>query len=329
MSLLLAPLLAAPALAEAPLLPADTVVETLDNGLSVVLVPLDTPGLVSVQTWMDVGARDEVVPGTTGYAHFFEHLMFEGSARLPREPRQQRLLELAVDENAWTSEDFTVYHSLAPAGSLFDLLDVEADRFARLQLDEAAVKREAGAVQGEWRKSRASPDSAAWAALLDAAFRVHPYRHPVIGFDEDVAAMPEGTDRVREFFQAHYRPDRATLVVAGDIDPPEVLAHVTRVVHVGDQGVACDVDGRDRGTVLGDVDAGLGLDRGLLGPAARHPVAVEGLPGHELDVTQPLGGRDVPVQAGDDQAGGEPVLPRERLAVHADRDQGVAAVEDR
>jgi len=232
MSPLLVPLLwaaAAPTARadEAPrLLPADTRIEQLDNGLTVVVVPLETEGLVSVQTWMDVGARDELVPGTTGYAHFFEHLMFEGSRALPREPRQQRLLALAVDENAWTSEDFTVYHSLAPAGSLGALLDLEGDRFARLHLDEAAVRRESGAVQGEWRKSQADPDNAAWTALLDAAFRVHPYQHPVIGTDADVQAMPDGTPRVKAFLRDHYRPERATLVVAGDVDPATVLALV-------------------------------------------------------------------------------------------------------
>ena len=232
MSLLLAPLLwaLAPPVAHAnpapPLLPPTTRVERLDNGLAVVVVPLETQGLVSVQTWMDVGARDELAPGTTGYAHFFEHLMFEGSRALPREPRQQRLLALAVDENAWTSEDFTVYHSLAPARSLGELLDLEGDRFARLHLDEAAVRRESGAVQGEWRKSQADPDNAAWNALLDAAFRVHPYRHPVIGFDADVAAMPDGTPRVVAFLRDHYRPERATLVVAGDVDPDDVLRMV-------------------------------------------------------------------------------------------------------
>ena len=213
---------------ERPILPADTRMETLENGLKVVVVPLNTPGLVSVQTWMDVGARDEVVPGTTGYAHFFEHLMFHGSQALPRADRERALLGLAVDENAWTSEDHTVYHALAPAESLTRLLEIEGDRFARLHLQPAAVKREAGAVQGEHRKGQASPGDAVWTGLMDAAFRVHTYGHPVIGLDEDVAGMPDGFAQVASFLDDHYRPERATLVVAGDVDPGEVFATVGR-----------------------------------------------------------------------------------------------------
>ena len=214
------------------LLHADMRIERLDNGLLVVILPLDTPGLVAVQTWMDIGARDEVVPGTTGYAHFFEHLMFHGSQSLPAEVRERRLLELGVDENAWTSEDNTVYHALAPASSLPDLLAIDADRFAHLHLVESEVRREAGAVQGEHRKSQADPDSAAWNALYGAAFRQHPYHHPVIGTDADVAAMPDGFVRVSAFLDAHYRPERATLIVAGDVGPDAAL-DLVRATHGG------------------------------------------------------------------------------------------------
>ena len=116
------------------LLPPTLRIERLDNGLTVVAAPAPTPGIVAVQTWMDVGARDEVEAGMTGFAHFFEHLMFHGSEALPRDAREARLLALAVDENAWTDEDRTVYVSRAPAASLDALLEVEADRFADLSL---------------------------------------------------------------------------------------------------------------------------------------------------------------------------------------------------
>lgn len=207
-----------------PVLPPRTTAQTLDNGLRVIVLPLETPGLAAVQIWMDVGSRNETVPGTTGYAHFFEHLMFHGSRQVPRAERERRLLELAVVDNAWTSEDHTVYVSLGPSASVSSLLELEADRFTGLFLEPDAVKREAGAVQGELRKAKANPGGALWDALSAAAFTVHPYGHPVIGTDADVAGMQDGFGAVSDFFATHYAPANATLVVAGDVDPDAVVA---------------------------------------------------------------------------------------------------------
>jgi zinc protease len=220
---------------ETPLLPPSLRIERLGNGLTVVAAPAPTPGLVAVQTWMDVGARDEVEPGMTGFAHFFEHLMFHGSEALPRDVREKQLLALAVDENAWTDEDRTVYVSRAPAASLGPLLKVEADRFADLSLTADGVRREAGAVYGEFRKGLASPDNRIYELLRDTAFDTSTYGHPVIGLEEDIAGMPDGLDRAVAFHRTFYRPERAVLVVTGDIDPAAVV-DMARRTHGGWQG---------------------------------------------------------------------------------------------
>lgn len=204
-------------------LPSTLRVRRLDNGVTVVAVPAPTPGIVAVQTWMDVGSRDEVEEGMTGFAHFFEHLMFHGSEALPRDAREARLLSLAVDENAWTSTDHTVYVARAPAASLPALLAVEADRFMALSLTADGVRREAGAVYGEYRKGRASPDNRAWELLWETAFPTHPYGHSTIGLEADIAAMPERVDRAIAFHRTFYQPGRATVVVAGDVEPEAVL----------------------------------------------------------------------------------------------------------
>jgi len=177
---------------------------------------------------MEVGARDEVEPGMTGFAHFFEHLMFHGSESIPRDAREARLLALAVDENAWTDTDRTVYVARAPAGSLEALLELEADRFAALSLTADGVRRESGAVLGEYRKGQASPDRRVHAFLWETAFRVSPYGHPVIGLEADIQGMPEGLARAVAFHGTHYRPERATVVVAGDVDPESVVEIVRR-----------------------------------------------------------------------------------------------------
>jgi zinc protease len=209
-------------------LPASLRVRRLDNGVTVVAVPAPTPGIVAVQTWMDVGSRDEVEAGMTGFAHFFEHLMFHGSQALPRDAREARLLSLAVDENAWTSSDHTVYVARAPTASLPELLEIEADRFMGLSLTAEGVRREAGAVYGEFRKGRSDPDSRVWEMLWEAAFAVHPYGHSTIGLEADIAAMPERVDRAIAFHRTFYQPSRATVVVAGDVEPEAVLELVSR-----------------------------------------------------------------------------------------------------
>jgi len=210
------------------LLPAGATVETLDNGLKVVLLPIDTPGLVAVQTWMRVGSGEETVPGLTGFAHFFEHLMFHGTEEMPGPVREKKLLALSVTENAWTSQDATVYHLMLPAQNLDAVLKIEADRFQALSLEADGVRKEAGAVYGEFRKGRASPDRAVWEATWATAFSSHPYHHTTIGVEADIAAMPEQLDAARRFFTTWYRPENATLVLAGDLEPGKARAIVLR-----------------------------------------------------------------------------------------------------
>src|SRR5690606_28812999 len=141
--------------------------------------------------WVRVGSGHEVVPGRTGFAHFFEHLMFFGTEALPLEARERAVLRLGADENAWTWVDQTVYHAVLPARHLPRWSAMEADRFQRLALRPEDVRREAGAVHGEWRKSVASPDEQLYKALMATAFEAHPYGHDTIGLEADIAAMPE------------------------------------------------------------------------------------------------------------------------------------------
>lgn len=201
-------------------------IATLESGLQVLVLKEPTPGIVAVQTWIAVGSGGENTPGSTGYAHFFEHLMFHGTPARPTAVREARLVALGVEENAWTSQDETCYHLLGPAQHLEELLHIEADRFANLGLTAAGVRREAGAVYGEFRKSEADPYNALWKKLWSTAFTVHPYKHDTLGLEADIQAMPEGLARALAFRAAHYRPDLALVVVAGDVDLKNALAQV-------------------------------------------------------------------------------------------------------
>ncbi|MDG1483858.1 MAG: pitrilysin family protein [Myxococcota bacterium] len=213
--------------AQAGVLPDGVETSVLDSGLTIIAVPLQTPDLVSLQVWMDVGARHETEPGSTGYAHFAEHLLFRGSENFSAEERQARILELGIIDNAWTSSDNTCYHLLFRADRLEGVLELEADRFLRLALTDAAVRKESGAVAGEHRKELSDPESAVYKSLWATAFSQHTYHHTTIGFDEDVAQMPDGLPVIERFLDAWYRPDTATIIIAGDLEPAGAIAMAT------------------------------------------------------------------------------------------------------
>lgn len=209
---------------------------SLPNGLQVYVVPMPSPGVAALATWMSVGSRDEIEPGRTGFAHFFEHLMFHGTPTLSGDARDREILRLGADDNAWTWFDETVYHLTLPSESLPRALAIEADRFRHLQLAPEGVRREAGAVYGEFRKNRADPDEVLIAQVQATAYGRHTYAHDTIGTEADIAAMPDAFDHARSFFDRHYRPAKAAVLVVGDVAPDAVHAEVARTYGAWDAG---------------------------------------------------------------------------------------------
>ena len=200
---------------------------SLPNGLRVVLIPYDSPGLAAYYTLMRVGSRNETEPGRSGYAHFFEHMMFRGTPNHSAEDWSRTTTRLGLNTNAFTSDDMTVYYLYGPAQALPTVIDYEADRFQNLAYDEDQFKTEAGAILGEYAKSASSPELILDETMAATAYARHTYRHTTIGFLDDVKAMPSGFAYSREFFRRYYTPDNATVIVAGDFDPKATLAHLT------------------------------------------------------------------------------------------------------
>src|SRR6478672_7291290 len=124
------------ALAAPPALPVQLKTTKLKNGLTVVRVPFASPGLVAYYSVVRVGSRNEVEPGHTGFAHFFEHVMFKGTKAWPEGTREALLGKLGFAENAYTSDDVTLYHVSGPNTGLDQLIEVEADRFKNLEFSE-------------------------------------------------------------------------------------------------------------------------------------------------------------------------------------------------
>ncbi len=219
---------AAPAEPATKAFPFPTELHTLPNGLRIVLVPYDSPGLVAYYTLMRVGSRNEPEKGRSGYAHFFEHMMFRGTRAHPGKEYNETVTKLGLNTNAFTDFDMTVYHLYGPAKALPTIIDYEGDRFQNLFYDEAGFKTEAGAILGEYAKSASNPEELLFEKVLDTAYEKHTYKHTVIGFLDDVKAMPGGFTYSREFFKRYYTPDNATIVIVGDFDKAATLARIEK-----------------------------------------------------------------------------------------------------
>ncbi|MFN8005854.1 MAG: pitrilysin family protein [Terriglobia bacterium] len=195
----------------------------LENGLKVYTVPFDSPGIVSFYTVVRVGSRNEVEPGHSGFAHFFEHMMFRGTEKYPKQTYNDVLKAVGADHNAFTDNDMTVYHILASSSSLETIMQLESDRFMNLKYSEQDFKTEAGAILGEYNKSFSSPMEILFEKMQDTAYVAHPYKHTTIGFLKDIMDMPNQFDYSLQFFERWYRPENCALIVVGDVKKEQVV----------------------------------------------------------------------------------------------------------
>ena len=191
----------------------------LDNGLKVVAVEYDSPGIVAYYTVVRAGSRNEVEPGFTGYAHFFEHMMFRGTERYPTDAYNAVIKRMGADSNAFTTNDWTAYHIVASADALETIMEIESDRFLNLQYSEDGYRTEAGAILGEYNFNFSNPVALLQERLRARAFRFHPYGHTTLGLLEDIQEMPNHYDYSLEFYDRYYRPNNSIIVVVGDVDP--------------------------------------------------------------------------------------------------------------
>jgi zinc protease len=197
---------------------------TLANGLRVVVVPYDSPGTVAWFTFVHTGSRDEVEAGHSGFAHFFEHMMFRGTDKYSKDRYNDILKAMGADTNAFTTDDFTLYHIVGPSSQMATMADMEADRFKNLKYNEEDFRTEALAILGEYNKNASSPFLPLEEKVRDVAFTGHTYKHTTLGFLADVKAMPGYYDYSKQFFSRFYRPENCALIVVGDVKPQEVIA---------------------------------------------------------------------------------------------------------
>jgi zinc protease len=198
----------------------------LDNGLRLHVVADHSAPVVAFQSWFGVGSRHEA-PGKTGLAHLLEHLMFGATRQHPQGDFDRIMEEAGAEVNAATWMDWTFYYENLPRDAFPLALELEADRMRSLVIGKREVETEKEVVENE-RRMRVDDDvdGAADEALWSLAFAGHPYGHPTIGWLDDIRGF-SATDCLR-FYEAHYAPNAATLVVVGDVDVDDTVSMVRR-----------------------------------------------------------------------------------------------------
>ena len=213
-----------PAIAALPT-PASVHLRTLDNGLRVLVHPVHTAPLVSVWCWYGVGSRDEL-PGRTGVSHWVEHMNFKGTTNIPRDDMKGMVERLGGMWNGYTWIDQTTYLETAGREALDQMLYLEAERMTNGLYTPADTDSERTVIISELQGGDNDPEQLLDTEVTATAFRSHPYRHPTIGWLEDLQTM--GRDDLYQHYRHYYIPNNATLVVVGDVELDDVLRLVER-----------------------------------------------------------------------------------------------------
>ncbi|MEO1104437.1 MAG: pitrilysin family protein, partial [Pseudomonadota bacterium] len=192
----------------------------LDNGLEVVVIPDRRAPIVTHMLWYRIGSADEP-PGKSGIAHYLEHLMFKGTEENPGNTFSTAIAGVGGRENAFTSNDYTGYFQQVSREHLPKMMAFEADRMRGLVLTEEVSAPELNVVLEERRARVETRPSAELGEAIDSALYVnHPYGDPIIGWPGEVSALTH--EDAIDFYNKHYHPANAVLVIAGDVGVDEI-----------------------------------------------------------------------------------------------------------
>jgi zinc protease len=194
---------------------------TLENGLEIIVWPDHDIPNVALYYFVRAGGRNEY-PGITGLSHFFEHMMFNGTEDL--EPGEfDRIMEAAGGQNnAYTSNDITVYQDWFPRSALETIFEIESERLQNLKFDPEAIENERGVIASERRTTVDNNNISKLVEQVRAtAYVAHPYQFPIIGWPSDIESWTQGD--LESFYRTYYAPNNITMVVVGDVTPDEVF----------------------------------------------------------------------------------------------------------
>src|SRR5215475_15395857 len=189
--------------------------KTLKNGMKVLVQSDHSIPNVALYIFYRIGSRNEH-PGTTGLSHFFEHMMFNGAKKYGPGELDKAMEANGASNNAYTTEDVTVYQDWFPRSALDLIFDLEADRIQYLSFDPKMIQSERGVVASERRTSVDGNNFGLLNEQLQAtAFSAHPYQWPVVGWPSDIENWT--MDDLKHHFEMGYSPSNATMVVSGDV----------------------------------------------------------------------------------------------------------------
>jgi len=220
-------LLVAPAQAQEKTFNAETF--ALANGMQVVVIPNHRAPIVTHMVWYRTGAIDEP-PGQSGIAHFVEHLMFKGTNNFPPGAFSKRVSAMGGDDNAFTSQDYTAYFESVAVSRLADVMAMEAERMTGLLFPPDEVLSERKVVIEE-RRQRTENDPRAYfyEQMRSALFVNHPYGNPVVGWFQELDSLNRAN--VKHFYETHYAPNNAILIVSGDITAKKLKPLADKIFH--------------------------------------------------------------------------------------------------
>lgn len=196
---------------------------TLPNGLTVLLKEIHTVPLISHWVWYKVGSRNEQ-PGLTGISHWVEHMQFKGTDKFPAGVLDKAISRDGGYWNAMTYLDWTAYFETLPAEHIQLAIDLEADRMIHSHFEEKEVESERTVIISELEGGKNHPLSRLADAMQEKSFDLHPYRHEVIGSEEDLRAITR--DDLYQYYRRNYAPNNAIIAVAGDFNTAEMKARI-------------------------------------------------------------------------------------------------------
>ncbi len=195
----------------------------LENGLKVLVQEVHTAPLASVWCWYKVGSKDEG-PGLTGVSHWVEHMNFKGTRQIPREQVKGIIEQFGGTWNGYTWIDQTTYLETASRDAIDRMLFIEAERMHACLYEPEDCESERTVIISELKGGENDPEHLLDTELTATAFKVHPYRHPTIGWQRDLETMTR--DDLYGHYSRYYLPNNATLVIVGDVDTDDVLRRV-------------------------------------------------------------------------------------------------------
>jgi len=205
---------------------ADTHEFMLSNGLKLIVREDHRAPTVAHMVWYRAGSMDEV-NGRTGVAHVLEHMMFKGTDKVKAGEFSRLVAAVGGRENAFTSRDYTAYFQQVEKSKLDQVIELEADRMSHLNFDDAEFLKEIQVVMEERRlRTEDNPSSLLNESLMATAYMSSPYRHPIVGWMNDLQNMKAAD--ARDWYRSWYAPNNATVVISGDVDPQQILKTVEK-----------------------------------------------------------------------------------------------------